>query len=176
MPMVSNPPDYMRRLSPHIFYNDVGRALDWLSEAFGFTVEVRMTDQEDFVVHGEVSYKECLILLGLALEKPFWRTPQELNGMISQRLYIYVDDVDAHAEQARRAGAEIVGEPSDQFHGDRAYECRDLEGHHWKFAQHLFDVDMKNLQRPDWAQAKMKEARLSNLAITRPELILPSNP
>lgn len=69
--------------------------------------------------------------------------------MVSQRLYIYVDDVDAHAEQARKAGAKFVYEPVTHFYGDRVYECIDPEGHRWKFAQHVFDVDMKTLKRPD---------------------------
>ena len=55
-------------------------------------------------------------------------------------LYIYVDDVNAHCEHARAAGATIVKEPEDQFYGDRNYTAQDPEGHHWIFSQHLRDM------------------------------------
>ncbi|MEP6908956.1 MAG: VOC family protein [Actinomycetota bacterium] len=48
-----------------------------------------------------------------------------------------VDDVDAHYERARAAGAEIGMEPTDQPYGDRRYDAEDLEGHDWFFAQRL---------------------------------------
>ena len=54
---------------------------------------------------------------------------------------VYVDDVDAHAVQARRAGAEILSEPADQPHGDRIYRVEDFEGHRWMFATHLRDTE-----------------------------------
>ncbi|WP_363268519.1 VOC family protein [Okeania sp. SIO2B3] len=61
-----------------------------------------------------------------------------------------VDDVDAHAEQARKAGAKFVYEPFTHFYGDRVYECIDPEGHRWKFVQQVFDVEMKTLKRPTY--------------------------
>lgn len=47
--------------------------------------------------------------------------------------YLVIDDVDAHAERARAAGAQIVIEPRDRAHGGRDYTCRDHEGHAWTF-------------------------------------------
>lgn len=48
-----------------------------------------------------------------------------------------VDDVDAHHERARSAGAEIFEEPRDQEYGDRRYGARDPEGHEWFFAEQV---------------------------------------
>jgi uncharacterized glyoxalase superfamily protein PhnB len=62
-------------------------------------------------------------------------------------VYVYVDDVDAHCETAKAAGAEILEPPADQPFGDRIYLARDLEGHEWYFAQHLRDVDVEDLAR-----------------------------
>jgi len=67
---------------------------------------------------------------------------------VSQRLGIYVDDVDAIFVRSRRAGAKIAYEPHDQYYGDRVFECIDPEGHRWKFHQFLRDVDQTTLQRP----------------------------
>jgi uncharacterized glyoxalase superfamily protein PhnB len=47
--------------------------------------------------------------------------------------WVFVDDLDAHLERARRHGATIVS--GIRQHGYRAYEAADLEGHHWTFAQ-----------------------------------------
>ena len=57
-------------------------------------------------------------------------------------LMIYVDDVEAHCEKARAAGAKIVSEPKTTDYGadywtDRSYECVDPGGHHWWFCQRL---------------------------------------
>ena len=62
-----------------------------------------------------------------------FRNPKHL-GQVTQSLYVYVDDVDAHCARAREAGAEIIEEPADQPYGDRRYGACDPEGHHWYFA------------------------------------------
>jgi uncharacterized glyoxalase superfamily protein PhnB len=49
-------------------------------------------------------------------------------------LFVYVDNVDAHYERARAAGALIDSQPVDQPYGQREYGARDLEGHRWWFA------------------------------------------
>ena len=48
---------------------------------------------------------------------------------------VYIDELDAHCEVARKAGATIVAEPEDMFWGDRTYVATDPEGHRWTFAQ-----------------------------------------
>jgi uncharacterized glyoxalase superfamily protein PhnB len=139
----------MPRITPHLFYNDVAAAMDWLVKAFGFAVRLRMKDKEGGVVHGELEVAESLVMLGLASENEAWESPQTFDGRVSQRLYIFIDDVDGHYARAVQAGAKIIREPKDEFWGDRVYECIDPEGHRWKFAQHLFDVDNQNLKRPE---------------------------
>src|SRR5258706_12996162 len=57
-PMVSNPPNDMPRITPHLFYDDVAAAIDWLVKAFGFEIRLRMTDDDGAVVHGEVELKD----------------------------------------------------------------------------------------------------------------------
>jgi len=65
-----------------------------------------------------------------------------LGGANTQALCICVEDVDAHCERARAAGAKIVQEPELHDYGadywaDRTYEAVDLEGHHWWFVQRV---------------------------------------
>jgi uncharacterized glyoxalase superfamily protein PhnB len=68
------------------------------------------------------------------------KSPRTLNGTCSANVHVYVDNVNAHCEHARAAGATIVMEPQDQFYGDRAYRARDPEGHVWSFSEHVRDV------------------------------------
>ena len=56
-----------------------------------------------------------------------FRNPKRL-GQVTQSLYVYVDDLDAHFTRARDAGAEVLEEPADQPYGDRRYGVRDPEG------------------------------------------------
>lgn len=137
----------MPRITPHLFYDDVATAIDWLVKAFGFEVRLRMTDNQGAVVHGDLEVADSLVMVGLTSESEVRESPKTL-GKISQRLYIFVDDVDAHFERARNAGATIISRPTEQFYGDRVYECMDPEGHRWKFAQHIRDVDSRTLKRP----------------------------
>jgi uncharacterized glyoxalase superfamily protein PhnB len=68
--------------------------------------------------------------------------PYVIDGVL-----VHVDDVDAHFEHAREAGATILSEPEDTGHG-RSYRAADLEGHRW-----MFD------QRPSTAHAGGEQAR-----------------
>jgi len=48
---------------------------------------------------------------------------------------VEVDDLDAHYERARAAGATIIREPEDPGIGRRIYTAEDPEGHRWMFGQ-----------------------------------------
>jgi uncharacterized glyoxalase superfamily protein PhnB len=139
----------MPRITPHIFYDDVAAAMDWLVEAFGFGVRLSMTNKSGLVVHGELEVADGLVMLGLTAENPDWISPLTSQGRVISRLYIFIDNIDAHYDQAVKCGAKIIRSPKDEFWGDRVYECIDPEGHRWKFAQHLWDVDNRNLKRPE---------------------------
>jgi uncharacterized glyoxalase superfamily protein PhnB len=60
-------------------------------------------------------------------------SPRDLDGRHCQ-IMCYVDDVDAHFERAKKAGATIAAEPADQPHGHRIYRVVDPEGHRWIFS------------------------------------------
>jgi uncharacterized glyoxalase superfamily protein PhnB len=52
----------------------------------------------------------------------------------TQGVFIYLDDVDAHCERARAAGARIEKPPQDLPYG-RSYTAHDPEGHPWYFTR-----------------------------------------
>jgi uncharacterized glyoxalase superfamily protein PhnB len=127
----------MGRITPYLLCEDVGGALDWLARAFGFRERLRFTGPDGAISHAEMEHDGGEIMLGWP--GPDYRNPKRL-GHVTQLVHVYVDDVDAHFERAREAGAEIVAEPKDQEYGDRRYDAKDPEGHLWSFAQRMRDV------------------------------------
>ena len=82
------------------------------------------------------------------IDKDQWRSPKSLGGSVTQSLYIYVDDVDAHYGRARAAGAKILSDPEDMFWGDRTYMAQDPEGHRWTFAKQVREVAPEDMKPP----------------------------
>jgi PhnB protein len=129
---------------PMIAYEDGPRAMDWLATAFGFRERARMTGGDGRLSHGEMEAADGLIML--ATPTPEYRGPKAHRQSCDQALkwsavpyiidgvLVYVADVDAHYEQARRAGATILSEPEEGSEGKR-YRAEDLEGHRWMFIQ-----------------------------------------
>ena len=137
MAKVQNPPEGFPRITPYLLYEDLDATLDWLIGAFGFTEQVRMKGPDGKANHAEVGLGDGVVLMGHP--GPDYRNPKRRGGA-TQMVYVYVDDVDKHFAVAKAAGAHILGEPADQFYGDRTYGAEDPEGHQWSFAQHVRDV------------------------------------
>ena len=143
--MPANPPANMPRITPYLYYEDVAKALGWLSQAFGFRERMRMPGPDGSIQHAELELADGVIMLGRP--GPDYRNPKRL-GAVTQNIYVYVDDVDKHFERAKRAGARILQEPADQFYGDRRYGAVDPEGHEWYFATHVRDVAPEDMKPP----------------------------
>jgi PhnB protein len=125
-------------VSPYLLYEDVAAALGWLAEAFGFEERLRLTTEDGTVTHAEMAVgPDGMLMLGHP--GPDHRDPRT-TGVATALAYVMVDDVDAHAERARAAGASIVREPQDEAYGHRRYDVTDLAGHTWSFAEHQRDV------------------------------------
>jgi PhnB protein len=129
-------------ITPYLLYEEVDAALDFLARAFGFEEQLRFTGTEGYVTHAEMRLGEATIYLGDP--GPDYRSPKRV-GQTTVGIHVLVDDVDAHFEQARSAGAEILHEPTDQEYGDRRYDASDLEGHRWHFAQ-----TMRHVAAEEW--------------------------
>jgi uncharacterized glyoxalase superfamily protein PhnB len=133
-----------RATAPNIYpclgYREAGAAIRWLCEAFGFEERMVHPGADREVAHAELSLGPGIIMLGSASDDmPVVDTDALTAGgeadfsRIPFALYVAVEDVDAHCERARAAGAEIVREPSDTDYGSREYAARDLEGNVWSF-------------------------------------------
>ena len=133
--MVQNPPANMPRLSPNVFYDDPAAALEWLHKSFGFEIRMKMPGPDGSIIHAEMEIGDAVVMMSPASSEPEWKSPASIGGSVTQSLYVYVDDVEAHCQRARGAGAEVISDLEDMFWGDKTYVTRDLEGHRWTFAQ-----------------------------------------
>jgi uncharacterized glyoxalase superfamily protein PhnB len=127
-------------------YEDVGRAADWISDAFAFEERERFSEDDGTVSHVTMVLDGAVVFLGwpgsgyrspkrhaeeCEIERQILDTPFVVDGVM-----VYVEDVTAHFERARAAGATILSELEDNpAAGQRQYRAEDIEGHRWMFAQ-----------------------------------------
>jgi uncharacterized glyoxalase superfamily protein PhnB len=147
--MKPTPKDWPR-LSSALFYEDAAKAIDWLCNAFGFVVRLKVDRDGGRIVHSELTYGEALIMVAQSgpnpnhPEFPPAVSPLTIKGGNTQSLMLFVDDVTAHCEHARANGAKIVDEPKLHDYGpdywtDRSYGALDLDGHLWWFSERVRD-------------------------------------
>jgi uncharacterized glyoxalase superfamily protein PhnB len=137
------------RLSTSVFYQQAGSMIDWLCEAYGFEVRLRIEGDGGRIEHSELTFGEAVIMVGdeRTGSQLRWGVPllsPKTAGGNTQCIMLFVDDVDAHCEQARKHGANIVDEPSlhdygEDYWADRSYGAVDPEGHFWWFTQRIRD-------------------------------------
>jgi PhnB protein len=140
--MVQSPPEGFPHITPYLLYEHVDEAVDWLVNVCGFSERMRMPGPDGKAIHAEVGMAEGVVMMGNP--GPDYRGPTKLGG-VTQLVYVYVDDVDAHHASVKSSGATIVRELADQFYGDRSYGVEDPEGHHWTFCQHTRDVSPEDM-------------------------------
>jgi MerR family transcriptional regulator, thiopeptide resistance regulator len=121
------------RIIPVPTYQDIPAAHDFLVNAFGFSGGGVHRNGEGQPIHGEVCAGDAPIWLHRVTAEHRLNSPLAAN-VANSGLFARVDDVDAHYERARAAGAFIDSQPVDQPYGQREYGARDLEGHRWWFA------------------------------------------
>lgn len=138
------------RLSTAIYYDDAPKAIDWLCDAFGFEVRLKIEGDGGRIEHSELTFGEAVVMVAQSGTKPsmplFPRggSPAALGGVNTQNVMLYVDDAEAHYRRAIAAGARIVDEPRVHDYGadywsDRSYGALDLEGHMWWITERLRD-------------------------------------
>jgi len=120
------------RIYPTFRYRDAAKMIDWLVEAFGFSVHAKYMEG-DQVAHAQLAYGSSIIMLSSARDDPYGAMvggPGEHGG---KSTYVAVDDADKHYARAKAAGAKILEEPSDRDYGSRDFICADPEGNIWCF-------------------------------------------
>jgi len=134
------------RLSVALYYQEAGKAIDWLCEAFGFEVRLKVEGEGGRIEHSELVFGEAVVMVGdEAVQQDKNRpakSPRSVGGANTASAMFYIDDVDAHCARARKAGATITYEPTVSDYGadhwaDKSYQAQDLEGHRWWFCERV---------------------------------------
>lgn len=115
---------------PVLAYPDVNQAAEWLCEAFGFTVRLRIGNHrvQLNVGDGAVTVREMRANeMGAAMG-------------IGHSVTIRVEDADSHCARAREHGARITEGPVTHPYGERQYNAEDFAGHSWTFSQSVADM------------------------------------
>jgi uncharacterized glyoxalase superfamily protein PhnB len=127
---------------PNLRYADAPRAIDFLCDAFGFERQSVYSDERDkrIIHHAQLLWHDRMVMISSAMDTEHARaarmkTAAEAGGA-TVGLYLIIQDVDAHAERARAAGAEIIDGPDDKDYGGRGYSARDPEGNVWSFGSY----------------------------------------
>ena len=118
---------------PHIEYQNLPAAIAWLTRVFGFAEHYR---------YGEPSGAQ--LFLGRACimvrQAPSGQASPAQLGYGTQSLTIFVEDVDGLYRQVKESGAKVVEELHETEYGERQFGVEDLDGHHWLFSRHAYDV------------------------------------
>ena len=132
-----------QKVIPMIAYADGPAAMDWLARAFGFR-ELDRRVENGRLTHGEMDTGGDRVMLATPslhyhgpkrhreecdVARAWHDVPYIIDGVL-----VYVDDIAAHFERARSAGATILSELETTEDGGR-YRAEDLEGHRWMFVQ-----------------------------------------
>ena len=121
--------------SSALSYQDPKAAYRFLEAAFGFEPMFVILDADGNLAHSEMSYGDSVVMIGTEWSDDH-KSPRSVDGKNTQSVHVQLaqgEDIDAHCEHARAAGASIIAGPQTQFYGDRTYRAKDPEGHIWTF-------------------------------------------
>lgn len=133
--MSSDAKDTRAPLMPAIRYRDCNKAMEFLTQVFGFTEGNAFRDDKGNVMHAELWFGNGGIMIGPVADTAFskvMKQPDEIGG-VTASFFCAVEDPDAHHARAQAAGFEIILPLRDESYGSREYSVRDPEGHVWTF-------------------------------------------
>jgi uncharacterized glyoxalase superfamily protein PhnB len=130
---------------PTLVYQDVGVAIDWLCDTFGFEERFRYGPE------GNPAGAQLAVGAGsIFLTKPRLGQSSDWNNRavfrpphseeVTHTVSVHVEDVDHHYAHVNQCGASILHPPETYPYGERQYTVEDLCGHRWTFTQSVADV------------------------------------
>jgi len=158
-PTVEREPAWPPALTPYIMVSDARRAIAWYSDVLG--AQRRGADYvnaDGTIGHAELGLGDAVLMLSEPSD--LWpnvpvRAPDNPTTF-SHTLHLQVDDVDGMTERARRNGASVEREPTDQPYG-RSSVIVDPFGHRWM------------LLRPPAAATRLRQGDVANVSLMAPD-------
>ena len=136
--MVKPVPDGYHTVTPYLVVEDAGALIEFLTRAFGARTRYSHRGPDGKVAHAEMQIGDSIVMMGSARGD---------TQPLVMALYLYVPNCDELYRQAIAAGGTSIGEPTDQFYGDRHGGIKDPSGNSWWLATHIEDVSEQELER-----------------------------
>jgi PhnB protein len=124
-------------LTPMLTVKDAASAIAFYRDAFGAVEETRVTAPTGHVV-AEMAIDGLRFFVVDENPEAFNLSPTSLDGT-TVRMNLIVEDPDATAAQAVRAGASEIFPVADQPYGLRQGRVADPDGHHWLIGKPIAD-------------------------------------
>ena len=139
-------PDGMHTVTPHLVCAGAADAIEFYKKAFNAVETSRMPAPDGTLMHASIKIGDSTLML--MDENPKFKTlgPKALNGT-PITIHLYVENVDAFAAQAAKAGAKVIMPVVDMFWGDRYGVFEDPFGHRWSVATHTRDMSPEQMQQ-----------------------------
>jgi PhnB protein len=143
-------PEGYHTITPHIILDDCAGAIQFYKTAFGAKERGRMSGPGGKIVHAEIRIGDSIVMLNdempsMSGQPGVYMSPRTA-GLATGALFLYVEDVDAVFNRAKRAGCVVRQPPTDMFWGDRYGQVMDPFGHTWAFATRLEDLTPRQLE------------------------------
>ncbi len=129
-------------LMPYLTVPNATQALNFYQDAFGFKLDSEPMRKGDEIQHAQMFLHDTKIMFAPEGAWDNERFAPNTNKTLSPiALYVYVEDVDATFEHAKKMGAQVIDPPEETFWGDRMCRLKDPFGYDWSFATNVKDVD-----------------------------------
>ncbi|MDB5970817.1 MAG: Glyoxalase/bleomycin resistance protein/dioxygenase [Hydrocarboniphaga sp.] len=148
--MTRRVPDGYHSLTPYIVVSDASAAIRFYSEVLGAIERLRFAEPGGRIGHAELQLGDSVLMIADEYPESGVLGPARIGGT-PVSLMLYVGDVDATLATAVAAGATVLREAADQFHGDRSATMLDPFGHRWTLSTHQFNVSKAEMQQR-WKQ------------------------
>lgn len=131
---------------PYLRIQGAAKAIEFYQAAFGAEEDFRLTDPDGRVGHAQLKFGAAVIMLSDEYPEMNILGPNSIGGT-GTSIHLRVEDVDGIVDQARKAGAEVVREPKDEFYGFRSAKLRDPFGHEWDLGKQVEEVTPEEMQK-----------------------------
>ena len=133
-------------ITPYLICKEAAQLIEFYKQAFGAQEDYRLMQDDGRVGHAELTIGGARFSIADEFPEMGFKSPASYGGS-PVLLHLYVDDVDAFFDRARAAKAQVLAEPSDEFHGDRVGRLVDPSGHLWLVATRKAEMSPEEMQR-----------------------------
>jgi uncharacterized glyoxalase superfamily protein PhnB len=135
----------MHTVTPHLVCAGAADAIEFYKKAFGATETSRMPGPGGKLMHASVRIGDSTVMLVDEMPEHGTLGPKALKGT-PVVIHLYVEDADAFAARAAKAGAKVTMPVTEMFWGDRYGQLEDPFGHRWSVATHVKDLTPAEMQ------------------------------